>query len=171
MNPMDQLKDIHLPTQVSAWPPAYGWWLLAIALLTLALFAAYKFYKFYQYRLAIRQATKILNNLDSAQTDWPAQLNSVLKRLVISYFPAKQVAALHGDDWVNFLCEQTHHHKNTNKLDAIRQLQHSLYDGCTQPPELDIVRNQARAWIKQALPPSRKTRAGVQPTDKEPGDV
>ena len=30
MNPLEQLKDIHVPPQVSAWPPAYGWWLVAL---------------------------------------------------------------------------------------------------------------------------------------------
>ena len=30
MNPLDQLKDIYIPPEVDAWPPAYGWWLIAI---------------------------------------------------------------------------------------------------------------------------------------------
>ena len=33
-NPLVNLKDIHLPPPVSFWPPAPGWWILAVLLIT-----------------------------------------------------------------------------------------------------------------------------------------
>ena len=27
---LEQLADIHLPTEISYWPPAPGWWILSI---------------------------------------------------------------------------------------------------------------------------------------------
>ncbi|MGV6806815.1 MAG: DUF4381 domain-containing protein [bacterium] len=36
-NPLDQLRDIHLPDPVAWWPPAPGWWLLGIVIAILIL--------------------------------------------------------------------------------------------------------------------------------------
>jgi len=33
-NPLVNLKDIHLPPPVSFWPPAPGWWILALLMIT-----------------------------------------------------------------------------------------------------------------------------------------
>ena len=33
-NPLVNLKDIHLPSPVSFWPPAPGWWILAVLLIS-----------------------------------------------------------------------------------------------------------------------------------------
>ena len=32
-NPLINLKDIHLPPAVAIWPPAPGWWIVAVVLL------------------------------------------------------------------------------------------------------------------------------------------
>ena len=34
-DPLAQLRDIHLPEPVSWWPPALGWWLVAMTVMTL----------------------------------------------------------------------------------------------------------------------------------------
>ena len=33
-NPLVNLKDIHLPPPVPFWPPAPGWWILALLLIS-----------------------------------------------------------------------------------------------------------------------------------------
>ena len=38
-NPLDQLRDIHLPEPISWWPLAPGWWLLIIIALALMVWA------------------------------------------------------------------------------------------------------------------------------------
>ena len=39
MDPLAQLKDIHLPDAVGLWPLAWGWWVLLILLVLIALTA------------------------------------------------------------------------------------------------------------------------------------
>ena len=40
-----QLADIHLPAEISFWPPAFGWWILALLLLIAGSFATRKLYE------------------------------------------------------------------------------------------------------------------------------
>jgi len=37
-NPLINLKDIHLPPAVAIWPPAPGWWIVAVVLLLIVVF-------------------------------------------------------------------------------------------------------------------------------------
>ena len=34
---LPELRDIHLPDGVSAWPPAYGWWVMLAAVIAIFL--------------------------------------------------------------------------------------------------------------------------------------
>ena len=65
MNPQDplaQLRDIHLPEPVSWWPPAPGWWLLAVLVLIALVAISVFFYKRYQHNSFRRQALQLLEN-------------------------------------------------------------------------------------------------------------
>ena len=47
-NPLQNLKDIHLPGAVSAWPPAPGWWILTFLLLALVTWIIWKLWQKHQ---------------------------------------------------------------------------------------------------------------------------
>jgi len=59
-NPLDQLKDIHLPEAVGFWPPALGWWLLA-AVFVVILLTGILLYKRHQKNAYRRSAVRQLN--------------------------------------------------------------------------------------------------------------
>lgn len=63
MNTLDQLKDIHLPPPVSWWPPAPGWWLLAIILLGVLTWVFRYALRRHRSRLFSRQARRQVNAL------------------------------------------------------------------------------------------------------------
>ncbi len=112
-----QLADIHLPEAVSFWPPAPGWWLLAVILLIAFVVAARKIAQ--QKRLLkIRKfALAELENCyrtfaESDQTDlnelklrYANQFNSVLRRVALYHYPGKNVASLSGQDWLDFIIQ------------------------------------------------------------------
>jgi hypothetical protein len=112
MNPQDplaQLRDIHLPEPVSWWPPAPGWWLLAVLVLIALAAISLFFYKRYQHNSFRRQALQLLENhfLDWQHNQntslYLQQVNSVLKRTALLCFPEADVAALSGTEWTLFL--------------------------------------------------------------------
>jgi uncharacterized protein DUF4381 len=106
-DPLAQLRDIHLPDAVSAWPPAPGWWLLAALLLTLAVWGSYRLRQQYRRNAYRRQAQQELSMLESdnaltrAQTI--ARLNALLKRIALHAYPKSDTASLSGSDWIKFL--------------------------------------------------------------------
>jgi len=107
-NPLDQLKDIHLPEAVGFWPPALGWWLLA-AVFVVILLTGILLYKRHQKnayrRSAVRQLNSLLNDypqpLQSQQI--AAQLNQLLKAVAQQSYSTKQVSRLTESQWLNFL--------------------------------------------------------------------
>lgn len=103
MNPLDQLQDIHLPEQVSAWPPAWGWWLLLALCLACLVLAFVLLRNHFRHNRARKAAIQQLQRITSAQPSWNSDINALLKRVCVSYFPPEQVAALHGSDWIDFL--------------------------------------------------------------------
>jgi len=116
-DPLSQLRDIHLPEPVTFWPPAPGWWVLLLLVLIGLLFL---------YRHAIAALTQrrklafVLRELDKALEsftesaafehkrnqaglDYLADVNILLKRVVLVIFPASTAVHLTGADWLAFL--------------------------------------------------------------------
>ena len=62
-NTLVSLKDIHLPPDVSFWPPAPGWWIMSVLFISSIFFGGLWFYKRYKKRKPITEALRILKNL------------------------------------------------------------------------------------------------------------
>lgn len=111
-DPLAQLRDIHLPDPVAAWPPGPAWWLLAALALALAIGAAVWMLRRYRANAWRRQARAALN---AAWNQWRAEgddvaylqaVNAILKRAALHQFPRESVAALSGAAWEAFLDAQ-----------------------------------------------------------------
>ena len=100
------VRDLHLPEAISFWPPALGWWLLAILLLAL-IGLSYWLYKRWSSKAAVKAAQKLLaaiqndTMLDNAQKI--RELSGLLRRVAISIYPPAQAAGLTGEAWLAFL--------------------------------------------------------------------
>lgn len=114
-DPLSQLADIHLPTEVGFWPPAFGWWvlaaILAVALVLLArrLLAALAVRR--REAAALRELEACLRRYhEGAFTDanaagliFLADVNAVLRRVALFHYPSADVAGLYGKAWLAFL--------------------------------------------------------------------
>lgn len=110
MNPdLSQLRDIHMPEPVSWWPPAPGWWLLLVALLSIIalLWGAYRYRQRNAWRRIALAELSRLHQQYQTQLFVPhlvvGQLSVLLRRVAISRFPREEAASLSGDQWLAFL--------------------------------------------------------------------
>lgn len=110
MNPdLSQLRDIHLPAPISWWPPAPGWWLLAVLVVAI-LFGLYFLYRRRLRndwrRSALAELTRLRQQYQAQPTSAQiivSELSVLLRRVAISCFPREEVAMLSGDKWLAFL--------------------------------------------------------------------
>jgi len=105
-DPLANLRDIHIPGTLDPWPPAIGWWLLAILSVLLTAYCVLKLYQWWrsnQYRReGVRSLNDLLNDYDSDKAYLQAY-SDLLKRVALSKYPREMVANLTGEAWVSFL--------------------------------------------------------------------
>ena len=144
-NPLDQLRDIHLPNAIDWWPLAYGWWLL-IALACLSLCAAVVFYLRYRRANRYRQAAITeINTLFQQETDPAtllAQTSALLKRAAMQKF-GRQCNQLHGQQWLDFLLQHSRC-SDTEQLSAMCLAQYQA----TPTIDAAALKTQAQLWLK-----------------------
>lgn len=105
---LQQLHDIHLPTALSTWPFAPGWYVV-LGIISVMLIGSVSWaWCWYQRGKVKREALRLLlqyekSNDNNAATI--AAINELLKRVALAYFPRERVAALYGKDWLIFLNE------------------------------------------------------------------
>jgi hypothetical protein len=116
-NPLQQipLRDIHLPDAVSWWPPAYGWWLLALVLGVLV-WMAWRLARSWPARRSLAQVReRALKELETVEARYQAAgdaraavaaMSVVLRRVALSLAPREEVAALTGERWLRWLAQR-----------------------------------------------------------------
>lgn len=109
MNPQDplsQLRDIHLPATGGFWPPAPGWWVLAVLILVALALVVVALLRRRRRNRWRRQAILALTDLEQSAEptpSWFARLNILLKQAARECHPGSRPQALSGSAWVDFL--------------------------------------------------------------------
>ena len=103
MNPLE-LRDIHLPDASLWWPPAPGWWLLALLLLVLMASIPWLLKRLRRKSLkslSLREVERIREAARTGSDDRELlrELSALLRRILISYYGREQVAAASGSEW------------------------------------------------------------------------
>jgi hypothetical protein len=104
---LEALRDIHLPEALSWWPPAAGWWGVAVVLLALGALVTWQLRRRRMRRHALRELARIEAEF-TACTDrvrLAGALSALLRRVALARFERTRVAALHGEAWIACLCE------------------------------------------------------------------
>lgn len=105
----EQMRDVHLPTDIGWWPLAPGWWIIIVLLLFAGIATTYLVFK-NKRRQAYRQfALKELNhNYTLCQETGSTRAylqsaNAILKRCVLHASGTSDAARLSGKAWLNTL--------------------------------------------------------------------
>lgn len=109
---LQQLRDVHLPADPSWWPPALGWWLMAIATIVLIYLGIRTALSWWRKGAPLRYAKKLhAANMtafaagDITATQFTQRSNELLKRLLAVAYQRQELTSLSGDAWLNALDE------------------------------------------------------------------
>lgn len=144
---LSNLRDIVVPPEVSLWPPAPGWWIVAAAIVAsaavLAAMAAVRYRRNAYRRAALVELTDVehLPPSEAAQ-----RITAVLKRAALVGYPRTEVAELSGEGWLGFL-DRTGH---TDAFTAgpARSLPALAFGGLCEVTNLPAIASAARAWVR-----------------------
>lgn len=106
-DPLAQLKDIHAPSDVNAWPLDWGWWALGAIIIGILYCLTRWVLNHIRFNKPRKQALALLEEIKPTDDDWPLALNGLLKRTALTYYDPQRVCALHGNAWYAFLLEKS----------------------------------------------------------------
>ena len=153
MNPdlLSQLRDIHAAPVVPWWPPAPGWWVLALMLLVLLFWLGRRLLariRVHQRRKQMLGWVDHLNANIDPQRDpqgYLSTLNRIFKLVALRAFPEQHCAALAGQDWADFLIANM---KDSRSVESLNVLASGPYNPAPQF-DADTMSELTRFWIRQ----------------------
>ena len=152
-DPLAQLQDIHLPSAIGLWPPAWGWWillLLVIAAIAASIFLIRRRKSRNTYRtLALQELQRIQQQFNHEQRgEYLQAISLLLRRTALSGFGEQFNSSLKGDAWLQWLDAQNPKAKQPFYSSAGKVLLLGPYQ---KHPEIDQnqLHNMVEAWIQQ----------------------
>lgn len=149
MDPLAQLKDIHLPADIHNYPIAPGWWLIALIILASVIFSTVKLKQFFAKRKAKKRALQQLKNANDTTV-----IVSTLKWALLQYFPRQQVANLSGNTLKMYLSNTLPEKYQEQFQDLSKNSFNSVYQKLS-PETTNNFKQAASLWLNHALPPKQ----------------
>lgn len=140
-NPLDQLKDIHLPDPISIWPLGMGWWVLIALIICIVALTAWWINKNQWKRVAKQQ---LLSYEPVASVDYYYQINRSLKQIAVQRF-GSQCAQLSGPRWLEFLDDQLKDPLFSREVPEFGEAP----DNPNAKPDPESVQRIALLWLKK----------------------
>ena len=144
---LDNLHDIIVPEAVGFFPPAPGWMIVLLLLLTLLFHYLVKAYRHYKRSLYRRQALEELGMYRQHSKKNASSLLMLAKRVGIAAYGREDIAKLYDDSWWDFMEKHSKAKVSPEAREGIAKL---LYDeSYTMNGELqDNIITFVTLWIK-----------------------
>jgi len=168
-DPLAQLRDIHLPDPVSAWPPAPGWWI--VAFLIIAALSAYIIFRVYRYQRnryrraalnAIQETWQQYSTTQQAPT-YLQTVNEILKRCALQAYPTIGVERMQGKQWLAFLDDSLPGEELVFLQGPGQLLMHGPYQAHPQTQNLETLHKVCRQWLQQHRPQKEMIKPSFRP--------
>jgi hypothetical protein len=111
--PTLELRDIHLPSDPSIWPLAFGWWLVIIIICLLIYVLIKKWQQLRKQKQLINLLQVELNSINDAYDNHKnkhqlaSEISELLKRFVRHVLKDNSATSLTGIAWIEYLNKQT----------------------------------------------------------------
>ena len=142
-NPLEGLRDIHMPDPVSFWPLAPGWWLALLGLIATALLIHFvmRTRKRSPKRAALCELEQLEADysLSGDATALASGLSSLLRRVSLLRSDRSQIASAHGEARARLLSAG----KTGFSSALVSGIEKSMY----QNTNTDIPHEDALAWL------------------------
>lgn len=148
MDPLAELKDIHLPDPISWWPLAIGWWVLLAMIIILVVVLISK-YRQHRQRTLIKRAALAQLSQENLSTQ---ELLSLLKSSCMNYFPRKDCAQLYGHQLSQYLTEKLPPAKQAEFAQLFNDAIDTIYQKATPAANTETLRKAVNIWLNHALP-------------------
>ena len=150
-NPLDQLKAIHTPADVSAWPLAWGWWALIAVVLIILISAVIMWRKQRRFTGAKREALTLLASTDTQVSTAPANINAILKRVSRHYDEKAMASSRSGEQWQHYLTTTLPEKERASFTAGFSPANSNMYrpQGVT-PDQAEAMKSAALLWVRKA---------------------
>ncbi len=101
-DPLANLRPLHLPSPVSWFPPAPGWWLLMLLSVILVGYIIFLYRKGRLQRAALAEL-KLIEKQRMPLVDSVRAVNALLKSYLLQLDGTDKVASLSGTSWLQYL--------------------------------------------------------------------
>ncbi len=179
MDPLAQLKDIHLPQEVGLWPLAWGWWVVLI-LLVGGVMAAFLLHRRRQQRnryraaavAAVQQATAMVRQ-DQQIAQYLQQLSVILRRAALSGCGNSFQPNLKNEAWLRWLDDQCPETRDGFSHGAGRALLTGPYEANPQA-DIEALHQLVILWLQkhrnqwQTVPAGKAPQTPLLPTRAQP---
>lgn len=146
MNPeagsLEQLHDIVMPAELPWWPPAPGWFLLALLLIATSVTLVHRRMQTWRKNAYRREAEDHLTQAKNAR-----EVAEILRRTALAFAERKDVASLGGEEWVDWLSSRS---PNPVPESVAHQLKEAPYrdQSTTATDSIETLKVFATEWIR-----------------------
>lgn len=162
-DPLANLRDIHLPDALSAWPPAPGWWILAFLIIAMFCWTGWKLWQRHKQRFLLRFTLNKITELETAYLEHQnsvlllRQYSTLIRRVCLARFSRQKVASLTGNQWLDFLNQTTD--KEFFDNDSGQLLINAPYmKDSSITSNIDQLTENLKSWIQAVNQPQKESK-------------